>query len=55
MKQPALVSFYFENLSNDQDKPTTSTSGENTDACLLSIPDARGTPQNTVMFHFNET
>ena len=50
MKQP----LHFKYSSNDQDKPSPSTSGENTDACLLSIPDARG-PENHMMFYFNET
>ena len=58
MKQPILsvASFHFRNLSNDQDKPSPRTSGENTDACLPLISDARG-PQKTltVTIHFNET
>ena len=33
MKQPTLATFHFKNLSNDQDKPSPSTSGENTLAC----------------------
>ena len=40
-KQPTLMSFHFKNLSNDQDKLSPSMSGENTDACLPSIPDTR--------------
>ena len=47
MKQPALASFHFKNSSNDQDKPSTSTSGENTDTCSPLIPDAHG-PQKTM-------
>ena len=53
LKQPALAS--FKNSSNDQDKPWTSTLGENTDACSPSIADTGGPPKNTVMFHSNET
>ena len=34
MKQQPLAFFHFKNLSNDQDKPSPSTSGENTNACL---------------------
>ena len=41
IKQPTLASFHFKNLSDDQDKPSPSTSGENTDACLPLIPDTR--------------
>ena len=56
MKQPTLVSLHFKNLSNDQDKLSQSTSGENTDTCLLSFPDTRGPKKHcSVMFHFNET
>ena len=47
MKQPILASFHFKISSNDQDKLSPSASGENTDACLPSIPDARG-PQKTL-------
>ena len=47
MKQPTLASFHFKNLSNDKDKPSSSTLGENTDACSLSIPDTCG-PQKTL-------
>ena len=45
MKQPTLAPFHLKKLSNDQDKPSLSTSGENTDACSPLIP----------KFHFNET
>ena len=31
MKQQTLASFNFKKLLNDQDKPSPSTSGENTD------------------------
>ena len=55
MKQPTLVSSHFKNLSDDQDKSSASTSGENTDACSLLIPDARGPKKNSSMFHFTET
>ena len=51
MKHPTLASFHVRNSSNNQDKLSPSTSGENTNACLPSIPDAK----NTSMFHFNET
>ena len=44
---PTMASFHFKNLSNDQDKPSLSTSGENTDVCSPSIPDAHG-PQKTL-------
>ena len=47
IKQPTLASFHFKNSSNDQNKPSPSTSGENTDTCSPSIPDARG-PQKTL-------
>ena len=33
MKQPTLASFHFKDSSNDHDKPSQTTSGENTDAC----------------------
>ena len=33
MKQLTFTSFHFENLSNDFDKQSPSTLGENTDAC----------------------
>ena len=55
---------HFRNSSNDQDKPSPSSSGENTYACLPSIPDGHHVccrfptlmgSKNTVMFHFNET
>ena len=39
MKQPTLASFNFKRLSNDQDGPSPSSFGENTKACLWSIPD----------------
>ena len=45
-KQPTLVSFHFKNLSNDQDKPSPNTSGENTDTCSPSIPNACGPQKN---------
>ena len=51
MKHPTLASFHVRNSSNNQDKLSPSTSGENTNARLPSIPDAK----NTSMFHFNET
>ena len=54
MKQQTLASFNFKKLSNDQDKPSPSTSEENTDESLPSTLDTCG-PKNTVMFHFNET
>ena len=44
-KQPTVVSFHFENSSNGHDKPSSSISGENTDACSLSVPNARGPPK----------
>ena len=44
MKRAALVSFHFRNSSYDQDKQSTSKSGENTDTRSPSIPDIRGTP-----------
>ena len=44
MKQPALVSFHFQNSSIDQNNPSKSTFGENTDAFSPSIPDALATP-----------
>ena len=47
MTQSTLASFHFKNSPNEQDKPSQSTSGENTDATSLSIPDGRG-PQNTL-------
>ena len=47
--------FRFKNLSNDQDKPSPSTSEENTDAYLQWIPRCSWAPKNTVMFHFNGT
>ena len=47
MKLPTLASFHFKNSSNDQDKSSSSTSGENTDARSLLIPDAHG-PQRTL-------
>ena len=47
MKQQTLASFHFKNSSNDQDKLSPSTLGENTNACLPSIPDTRG-PQTTL-------
>ena len=53
-KQPTMASFHFKNSSNDQDKPSPSTTGENCDACSPSIPDDRGHPK-TLMIHFNET
>ena len=40
MKLPALMSFHFKTSSNDQDKLSLNTSGDNTDACLPLIPDA---------------
>ena len=40
MKQQTLASFHFKYSSNDWDKPSPSTSEENTDACSLSVPDA---------------
>ena len=46
MKQPKFVSLHFQYLSNDQDKPSLSTSKENTDACSPSIPDVHG-PKKT--------
>ena len=54
MKQPTLASFHFKNLSNDQGKPSPSTSGENTDACSPLISNTSW-PQITLMFHLNET
>ena len=42
IKQRTLASFHFINLSNDQDKTSPSTSGENTNACPPSIPYALG-------------
>ena len=50
MKQPALAAFHFKNFSNHQDKSSTSTLGENTDACSRSIPDAHGPPK--IMYCF---
>ena len=41
MKQPTVVSFHFESLSNDQDGLSPSSSGENNEACLPSIPYVR--------------
>ena len=55
MKQLTLASFQFKNLENDQDKSSPSTSGENTDICLASIPEVHGPSKNTGMFYFNET
>ena len=46
--------FHSKNLSNGQDKPSTSTSGENTDACSRRSQRSWA-PKNTVMFHLNET
>ena len=43
LNQPTPASFNFTIFLNYQDKPSLSTSGENTDACSPSIPDARGT------------
>ena len=47
IKQPTLASFHFKNSPNDQDTPSPSTLGENTDTFLLLIPDTRG-PQKTL-------
>ena len=47
LKHPTVASSHFKYSSNDQDKPSPSTSGENTDACSPLIPDARG-PQKTL-------
>ena len=55
MKQTTLASFNFKISSNDQDKQSPSTLGENTDACSPSIADAHGPQKTTVMFHFNAT
>ena len=55
MEQPTLPSFHFKNSSSDKDKPSPSTSEENSAACSPSIPDAHGPQKSTVMFHFNET
>ena len=41
--------FHFKNLSNDRDKPSPSTLGENSEACSLYIPDAHG-PKKHVSF-----
>ena len=54
MKQPTLPSFHFKRLSNDQDKPSPSTSAKNTNAYSSSIPDPHG-PRKTLMFHINDT
>ena len=45
MKQPTLASFHFKISSNDQDKQSPSTLGENTDACSTSIPDSHRPPK----------
>ena len=53
MKQPTFASLHFEYSSNDQDKPSQSTSGENTDTGLCQFLTLVGPKQH--MFHFNET
>ena len=54
MKQPTFSSLHFKYSSSDQDKPSQSTSGENTDTGSRRFLTLVG-PRQHIMFRFNET